>query len=164
MKSSPSKIKKVINGIKKRLTDKSYICSITKSFSLYKSDPNPFYKSQIKLNIKNFFDIKPCYGIILYKKIENPFEFKTLYHITDKKNYESIMKYGLRNKKTKMIFLFFDKNINQKLILNNIVSDPVIFKVDVKELNANGISLFYDKSKPYVISTNEIPANLIHKC
>jgi len=164
MKSSASKFKKIFNGIKKRLTDKAYICSITSSISLYKSDPNSFYKNQIKLNIKNFFDIKPCYGIIHYKKIENPLEFETLYHITDKKNYNSIMKYGIRNNKTKMVFLFFDKDINQKLILNNAISDPVIFKVYVKELNASGISLFRDKTKPYVLSTNEIPANLIHRC
>lgn len=164
MKASPSKYRKIINGIKKRLTDKSYIRSITNSISLYKSDPNPFYKNQIKLNIKNFFDIKPCYGIILYEKIKSPLNFDTLYHITDIKNYESIMKYGLRNRKTKMIFLFFNKNINQKQIMNNIISNPVIFKTDVKELYENGISLFYDKNKPYVISTTEIPANLIHKC
>ena len=150
----------MIKGIKNRLTDRTWYYAIKKSRELYKKDPCPFYKNQIRLNIKSFLGIKPSYGYLCCEKVSSI--VSTAYHITEKKNLSSIRKEGLHNSKSNIVFLLRNDGQDAKnLIANHKIKEPVLLQIDVAQMQKDGISVFFDSSRAYGLCTAFVPYNYI---
>lgn len=106
--------------------------------------------------------IRALYGhtVDIDLDLEEDKKVNELYHGTTDKNAEKIMKYGLKSRDRNMTHLSSTKR-EAKKIGERRTTDPVILKIDVKQVRRDGLKFY--KATDEVYLSNGIPPQYITK-
>ena len=157
MKISPKRIPtKILNALKTRLPNNEWHKILKKSYILYKTGGLPFYKRQLHQNIRAYFHIKPYYPRMLYKKADTDIP-DTMYHMCDKTNLESILKDGICNHKTSMVFLSSSQKYISGIVKIKPYKEPFLLEINTRKMHEDGHLFFNTTIYPCVWITEFVP-------
>lgn len=107
-----------------------------------------------RMNIRCFFHLGKNYHLMDYLKVKNDLP-AALFHVTSGNNAEIIMKQGLRNQDTKIIFLTNAKKYLQYFL--SVKEKPTLLCVDVHRMARDGYEFFRNEQAPWMWIAERIP-------
>lgn len=149
------KIKKFISC---RLPKGSLWQALKKTKKQIRENPEDrVFKKIYRLNLKCYFHFGKNYHLMSYDESENVPKY--LFHVTSKENFEEIMKSGLKNPKTGIVFL--TDSVKYLRHFFNEKKDPVLLCVDAEKMFSEKYRFYQNSDYFWMWISEEIPPKFL---